>query len=359
MMGREEDADELSVHELIEGPTEILSARDLAAARAARPDPYDLATAGTQDLSSYAEDATREARDAEAAGTGAPAGRTVVELPRLPATGPLYRQAVLGALPGAGRRRAAAPPEVELAVAGVTVDRVHLADYDRVCGFRLVDRLPATYPYVMGFPLMLRLMAAPEFPMPLVGLVHLANRIRVHRPIDAGETLGFRAYAENLRPHDRGRQVDVVLVASVGGEEVWRSVSTCLGKERGAGGGGRRDPGERPPAPAASALWRPTPRVGRDYARVSGDHNPIHTSRLGARLFGFPRPIAHGMWSKARCLAALESRLPDAYTVEVAFKLPVPLPSTVAFNARQAGTMWEFALHHARAGRPHLAGVVS
>ena len=40
------------------------------------------------------------------------------------------------------------------------------------------------------------------------------------------------------------------------------------------------------------------------------------------------------MWSKARCLAALENRLPDAYTVEVAFKLPVPLPSTVALRAR-------------------------
>ena len=89
----------------------------------------------------------------------------------------------------------------------------------------------------------------------------------------------------------------------------------------------RRDRGERPTPPAGSARWRVEPRVGTDYARVSGDRNPIHTSRLGARLFGFPRPIAHGMWSKARCLAALEGRLPDAYTVEVAFKLPVPLPA--------------------------------
>ncbi|MFD0787986.1 MaoC family dehydratase, partial [Micromonospora azadirachtae] len=97
-----------------------------------------------------------------------------------------------------------------------------------------------------------------------------------------------------------------------------------------------------------------TPRVGTDYARVSGDHNPIHTSRLGARLFGFRRPIAHGMWSKARCLAALENRLPDACTVEVTFKLPVPLPSTVNFTVPPTGG---FALHDS-AGRPHLAGLV-
>jgi acyl dehydratase len=99
--------------------------------------------------------------------------------------------------------------------------------------------------------------------------------------------------------------------------------------------------------------------VGTDYAEVSGDHNPIHTSRLGARLLGFPTPIAHGMWSKARCLAALEGRLPQRYAVDVAFKLPVPLPSTVAFTATQAGSEdWRFGLHGAKSGKPHLAGEV-
>ncbi|MEV1143431.1 MaoC/PaaZ C-terminal domain-containing protein [Micromonospora sp. NPDC049799] len=272
----------------------------------------------------------------------------------MPASGPLYRRALLGAVPGFGGQRAAEPPSVELATSGVTVDRAHLADYDRVCGFRLSDRLPATYPHIMGFPLSLRLMTAPEFPIALTAVVHVGNRITVHRPIGADETIDFRTYAENLRPHDRGRQIDVVLVGSVAGEEVWRGVSTYLGKERSPGGGERREKSDRPAPPAASARWRVEPRVGTDYARVSGDHNPIHTSRLGARLLGFPRPIAHGMWSKARCLAALENRLPDAYTVDVAFKLPVPLPSTVAFSATPA---WDFALHDSR-GRPHLSGTV-
>ncbi|WP_425271119.1 MaoC/PaaZ C-terminal domain-containing protein [Micromonospora arborensis] len=274
-------------------------------------------------------------------------GRTRVELSRMPAVGPLYRRALLGALPvSRGGRHL---PAVELAVGGVTVDRARLADYDRVCGFRLSDRLPATFPHVMGFPLTLRLMTAPDFPIPLIGLVHVGNRITVGRPITADETLDFTAYAANLRPHDRGRQVDVVLVGSVDGEEVWRGVSTYLGRERTPGGSDRSG---RPEAPAATARWRVEPRVGTQYARVSGDHNPIHTSRLGARLFGFRRPIAHGMWSKARCLAALENRLPDAYTVEVAFKLPVPLPSTVGFALLPDGG---FALHDSR-GRPHLAG---
>ncbi|MCG5443581.1 hypothetical protein NIE79_001394 [Micromonospora sp. NIE79] len=278
--------------------------------------------------------------------------RTRVELAGMPAAGALHRRALLGALPGlGGGRRGPDLPAVELTVGGVNVDRAQLADYDRVCGFRLSDRLPATFPHVMGFPLALRLMTAPDFPIPLIGLVHVGNRITTHRPITADETLDFTTYAENLRPHDRGRQVDVVLIGSVAGVEVWRGVSTYLGRERKPGG---RDPGERPAAPTATARWRVEPRVGTEYARVSGDHNPIHTSRLGARLFGFRRPIAHGMWSKARCLAALEARLPDAYTVEVAFKLPIPLPSTVSFALLPDGG---FAVHDSR-GRPHLTGLV-
>ncbi|MFI2708832.1 MaoC/PaaZ C-terminal domain-containing protein [Micromonospora sp. NPDC018662] len=340
---RDHDPDDLTLPDLIAGPTQDLSAF-------APPRSGDHEIDGTS-----GDPQGRQLHDQPG---GGPGGRRRVALGRMPAAGGLYRRALLGAVPGLGGRRGRELPAVELAVPGVPVDPAHLADYDRVCGFRLADRLPATYLHVLGFPLSLRLMTAADFPIPLTGVVHVANRITVHRPVRVDETVGFRTYAENLRPHDRGRQLDVVLVGSIDGEEVWRGVSTYLGKERAAGGGPRRDRGDRPVPPAASAQWRVTPRVGTDYARVSGDHNPIHTSKLGARLFGFPRPIAHGMWSKARCLAALESRLPDAYTVDVAFKLPVPLPSTVAFHATATGAGWDFGLHGGRDGRPHLVGTV-
>ncbi|HEX5541541.1 MAG TPA: MaoC/PaaZ C-terminal domain-containing protein [Micromonospora sp.] len=285
---------------------------------------------------------------------------STVEFTRMPGTGALYRRAALKLVPGLGGKPREALPERDLVLRGATVDRAHLADYNRVCGFRLGDTLPATYPHIMAFPLALELMTAPDFPLPLVGLVHLANRITVARPIDAGETLDLAVHAADLRPHDRGHQVDVVATATVADEVVWRGVSTYLRKERTAAKSGRREAGERPAPPAPTAQWRVTPRVGTDYARVSGDRNPIHTSRLGARLLGFPRPIAHGMWSKARCLAALENRLPDAYTVDVAFKLPILLPSTVAFSAAPAGDTrsWSFALHSARSGKPHLTGSI-
>jgi acyl dehydratase len=198
----------------------------------------------------------------------------------------------------------------------------------------------------------MRLMSAPGFPFPVIGLVHVANRITIRGPLDAAAPLAVSVHATDLREHDRGLQFDVITTATVDGEERWREVSTYLRKEK--AGTGRKPASEE--EPAASAAWRVPARVGTDYAAVSGDRNPIHTSRLGARLFGFPRPIAHGMWSKARCLAALEGRLPDEYMVEVAFQQPILLPARVSFAATARPDGWNFAL---RGRRPHLAGTIT
>jgi MaoC dehydratase-like protein len=243
------------------------------------------------------------------------------------------------------RRRGDALPATVLERRAVEVDRDHLARYDRVCGFRLGDTLPATYPHVLAFPLAMRLMTAPGFPFPVIGLVHVANRISVRRPIGADTLLDLSVHAAGLRPHRRGRQFDLVATAHVEGQEVWRGVSTYLRKEQPSGEGDRSSA-----PPKDGSRWRIPAGIGRDYAAVSGDRNPIHTSRLGARLFGFSRPIAHGMWSKARCLAALEGRLPDRYTVDVAFRRPILLPATVTFTAAVQPDGWEFGLG------PHLAG---
>jgi acyl dehydratase len=271
---------------------------------------------------------------------------TVVEVTGQPRVD--YLRAAIGLLPV---RRGSELPDLELVRRGVTVDRAHLAAYQRVCGFSVGDSLPATYPHVLAFPLAMRLMSGAGFPFPVVGLVHVANRITLRAPIDAGTVLDLAVRATGLREHDRGRQFDVLATASVAGEEVWAGVSTYLRIERKGTGSRRPDGGAD-----AHARWRVTEKTARDYAAVSGDRNPIHTSRLGARLFGFRRPIAHGMWSKARCLAALDGRLPARYTVDVAFQAPILLPGTVSFDARRTGDGFEFGL---RSGRPHLAGKVT
>ncbi|MFF5078098.1 MaoC family dehydratase [Actinoplanes sp. NPDC000266] len=254
-------------------------------------------------------------------------------------------RAALGLIP---RGRRSSLPSLELIRRSVGVDRDHLARYAHVCGFRLSDTVPATYPHVLAFPSVMRLLTAPDFPFPVIGLVHIANRITVSRPVSASDILDFSVRAADLRPHSRGQQVDVIVSASVAGVPVWSSVSTYLSKT--SSGSGSVSVAE---APSPSAVWRVPASVGGAYAAVSGDRNPIHTSRIGARLFGFPRPIAHGMWSLARCLAFFEGRLPDSYTVDVAFKQPILLPSTVSFHASPG---LGFELY---GKRPHLAGQVT
>ncbi len=275
----------------------------------------------------------------------------VEELAAPPRLGPLFRSAVLN------RSVGDTLPDTELVLRGMRVDREHLAAYARVCGFRLRDELPATYPHVLAFPLAMSLMARPAFPLPLLGIVHVANRIELTRSIGASESLDFCVLAEQLRPHERGTQVDVVATALVDDEPVWRGRSTYLHRAKSKGSPAPGHPNPEPSTP--SAVLRVERRVGRDYAAVSGDRNPIHTSRVLARALGFRRPIAHGMWSKARCLAALEGRLPDAYAVEVAFKLPILLPATVALRTERNRTDWRFTLRDAKSARPHLTGTVS
>jgi len=282
-----------------------------------------------------------------------------------PGMAALYGRAALGGLPGASMLpfvggRGSELPALELELAGVDVDRDRLADYCRVCGFTLRETLPATYPHVLAFPLQMRLMADGAFPFPLLGLVHLDNSITQHRPIGAGEPLELTVRAQDLRPHPKGQAFSLLAEARAAGELVWEEVGTILRR----GGGDPDAPREPRPDPVpddapAVTEWKLAGDLGRRYAGVSGDRNPIHMHSLSAKAFGFPRAIAHGMWSQARCLAQLEGRVPDAFRTDVAFGKPLLLPARVSFalDERDGGRIG-FALRDARGGTERLVGYV-
>ena len=250
-------------------------------------------------------------------------------------------------------------PDTELRLAGVEIDRARLAEYDRVCGFRLRDTLPPTYPHILAFPLSMELMTSGEFPFPVVGMVHLRNRIRLSRPLAADEPLDLRVWTEDLRPHDKGSQFEIRAEAAVAGETVWQSWSTYLYRHStGNGDGGGKRSSQRSDPPRPQGQWKVPGDTGRAYAGVSGDSNPIHMHPLSARLFGMPRAVAHGMWLKARCLAALEGHMPEALEADVSFKLPVLIPTTVSFASWPDGAGRGFALHDRKNEKPHLTGSV-
>lgn len=276
---------------------------------------------------------------------------------------PPHAAGLLARAPLAARGGASQLPDVELVLADVTVDRQRLAAYDRVCGFTVRDALPATFPHVLAFPLQVALMVDHPFPLALPRLIHVRNRITQHRGLTADERVTLAVRAQRWQAHPKGATVDLVSEASVGGEVVWRGVSTYL--QRGAAGPGPHtgSSGDAPDVDVdvpdePAAVWSVPRDVGRRYAAVAGDYNPIHLHPAAARLAGFRRTIAHGMWTAARCLAALEPRVPAAATFDVAFKTPLVVPARVGLHTAAHGGRRAVAMRDVATGAPHLEGTI-
>jgi acyl dehydratase len=257
---------------------------------------------------------------------------TVRTLTESPSLAPLF---VKAALTQRGRRGGL--PDTALRREGVVVERDHLLAYQRVCGFGAGDVLPHTYPHVLGFPLQVALMADRAFPLPLPGLVHLENQIRVHRRLTADDRLDLTVRAEHLRPHHKGQLVDLVTEVDVEGERVWDGRSTYLRRGRPNADAERGEPAPALPDRPPAGLVRVPEGQGRAYAAVSGDVNPIHLHALTAKAMGFPRAIAHGMWTAARTLAALGPATTGPSASHVWFAKPVLLPSTVELVVDDSG----------------------
>ena len=227
----------------------------------------------------------------------------------------------------------------------VDVDPQRLAAYRKVCGFADNGLLPPTYPHILGFALQMQLLTASNFPFPLLGLIHLSNRIRVLRPLGGVSRARVSVQVQNLQPHAKGATFDLVTTLDDQLGTLWEAQSQMLCR-------GVELDGEPVEEALASTLmlsevedWKAPSDIGRQYARVSGDYNPIHLSAASARLFGFPTAIAHGLWLKARTLAALGEQL-SVSNVDIAmqFKKPVRLPSEVTLLASAAGSSGDLRL---------------
>lgn len=280
----------------------------------------------------------------QVSGNGGPGALLRAALPGLP---------IVGSLPGIKKDKNATEG-FALTRPPVGIEREHVERYAELCGFPSKDTVPLTYPHMLAQPLHLAVLADPRFPAPAMGMVHIENVITQHRRIAVGETLGVEVAVSSPVPHPVGTAWRLTSTLTAAGEVVWESVSTYLRR-------GRRNPDVAWPSdlvdvPPSGPVFPLKADLGRRYAAVSGDYNPIHLTALSAKALGFPRQIAHGMWTKARCIAALENRLPDAVRVEVAFKKPVFLPSSVAYGSTRIDGGYAFSLHQRGSETLHLLG---
>jgi hypothetical protein len=279
---------------------------------------------------------------------------------RAPAAWPSLARALLSrrpALLAAGETI----PALEARLAPQVADPVHLEAYRELCGFEPDDRLPITYPHVLAGTMHLALLTGGAFPLRLLGLVHLRNRIEATRAIGQREPVALRCRVGGHRETGRGQEFDLVTEARAGGEVAWVETSTLLARRRAASAPAHPAHAAMPPpaAPegAQACAFKLGAELGRRYARLSGDYNLIHLSAATARLFGFRRAIIHGMWSLARVAGELQPRVVGGPVVlEVAFKLPVLLPGRVTLRDWPRERGLGFALLDEAGERPHATG---
>lgn len=256
-------------------------------------------------------------------------------------------------------------PELAAELIGVSTDVSRLKQYAGICGYQGGSKVPATWPHILAFPLHLKLLTEKAFPLPLLGLVHLRNRITQFRPIAVGECMDIQVRLDNQVSTDKGIEFDLVTEVFIGGQRVWESFSTNLYRQPNQSDG---KPGSKPKKQAlerfAHSMDVSAPEsLGRAYGRVSGDLNPIHMHALSARLFGFPRAIAHGMWSKAHCIALLEKEGwgDGAMTVSANFKKPLFLPGRAQLDWQVSANTTEqldFQMVNNKGDAPHLTGSI-
>ena len=280
-----------------------------------------------------------------------PTAPTPLEFSTPPTLGPQYLRALVDRRPSRMPDGVVAP-RLEARLAPAPAAAGALSRYESVCGFARDDHLPVTYPHVLAAGLQLRLLAEPAFPVRVMGLVHVGNRIRQRHPIPRTAPLALRCWLQGSRSIDSGEEFCLHTHASLEGELVWEEETIFIAR----GGAGRKRGQRRQDDDTAwqtVARWTVPADTGRRYARVSGDYNPIHLTGVTGRLFGFPGAIAHGMWSLARVAAALgEADGPPAW-LAVRFTRPLVLPGNVELQ-RAAGASFRLCSPDGRT--VHLSG---
>ncbi|MCB9745447.1 MAG: acyl dehydratase [Alphaproteobacteria bacterium] len=248
-------------------------------------------------------------------------------------------------------------PDLEVQVPGVDAGDVEA--YGRLCGFPSVDPLPTTWPQVRAVGLHAHVFMHKTTPVSAMGMVHVYSRIEQHAPISRNARMDLRCHWGEARGATQGAELDLLTAAEVNGELAWRSVTTVLcrgaGKDKDAP---KRGDGPKLERVTRSTSWRLSEDLGRRYARVAGDMNPIHQYAWSAKLFGFKRHIIHGMWSLARGLAELDDAPKGPRVVECTFRRPVFLPSTVVFESGPIENGVRFRLLDRDAKKVHLWGEV-
>jgi acyl dehydratase len=287
------------------------------------------------------------------------ASPTTVNFRSLPSMVPAYARVVLGKKPYTAPEGTAIEP-VTLTVDRVRLSASHLKQYAEICAAPLSRGVPPAYLHVVAMPMHMQLFVVKNFPVKVLGLIHLRNTIRVLGEVNARAPLRLQVHFDTMRETEFGQEYDFTTRYEQDGQLVWEEVSTMFAR-------GNKPPKEGTKRPAIERSTHPQEGVlmetldietntGWRYAKISGDFNPIHLTARTASMFGFKQAVAHGMWSLGRCLGSAAAQLPAGkMQIDTQFKLPVYLPSQALARTWAVENGVDISMSTPRGDRLHLA----
>lgn len=285
---------------------------------------------------------------------------STTELQKLPGTGSLMRKALFASKPGLPRGEAL--PTLSNRIAEVGLDSKRLQKMHALCEIPQDGVLPPTALHILAAPLHIALLTDARFPIKAMGIVHASNEIRCLRPVEPAALVKMSCRIGETRWKPKGLEFDLLTQALMDGETVWEEVTTIFSRvsdDVAKAAAAERRPSNPDPIwdDAEEVVWSLPGNLGRSYAAIAGDRNPIHMYRWTAKLFGFSRPIIHGMYLLARALGALEVSGHGTRN-QITFKRPVPLPGRVRFQHRNTTDGTEFRLLREKVDKVLLEGFV-
>lgn len=250
------------------------------------------------------------------------------------------------------RRKGLAPGEsidlMQASMPSIETDQDLVARWCDMTGYRLEEGLAMPWPFIPAQRLTMALIADPAWPLRAMGMVHIRQTISQYQAV-----LMNRPYQAKVRVegHETARQGRLFnFITDIIQDD--RHCQTVESRYLVRGGGNpdlpREAPINRPATPTGPDRYLPA-NMGRDYARISGDFNPIHLYAWTAKPLGFSRQILHGMAAAAWLAKKMEDKagwssfLPSR--LDIAFKTPMLLPSTIIADIHEiedqvCGTIW-------------------
>lgn len=230
----------------------------------------------------------------------------------------------------------------------------HLAGFNKVIEWQ-GSAFPATYFQVATFPLALKLLCHKQFPFRALGIIHLSNTIQQFSMIPEAAPLTLTCEIGNFVRHKKGMTFDICSKVFLDDKTLWQAVATNLVRQNNVSAVKSTPHGEVMRGENTENLVF-SHDIGRIYGKTSKDLNPIHLWPLTAKLFGFKRPIAHGMYSLARCASILLPVNCNEYEIAVNFIKPIYLPNEIQLNWSNNSGKKDFVMTGLKDNLLHLKG---